>query len=315
MPADLCRFWREQQMEVFTSGEVRSFEFQFTMPDGVVHTFLAKCAPETRRGDWVETIVSIVRDTTQWKHLEAETRALHRDLAHLIRGSTMGVFGRGVAHELNQPLSAIRCNAETGLHLLDQPEPDLAEVREILADIVTANQRASEIIRQMGEMLVRGRATSQRTDLNLLASEIPALLPDETRGAGASITLELAPHLPLVQGDRIQLQQVFLNLLMNAVEAMAEPPTRSRQLILRTRRLDADTVQAEVEDSGPGIPPADLERIFEPFHTSKREGTGMGLWISRAIVAAHGGQLRARNNATAGATFILTLPRARDADV
>lgn len=315
MPADRCRFWREQQMEVFASGEVRIFEFQFLMPDGIVHSFVAKCAPETRRGDQIETIVCFVRDTTLSKRLEAETRALRRDLAHLIRGSTMGVFGRGVAHELNQPLTAIRCNAETGLHVLTQPEPDLGLVGDILQDIVSANQRASEIIRRMGEMLVRGRAASRRTDLNLLVSEMPAFLPDEALGNGVSISLELAPKLPLVRGDRIQLQQVFLNLMMNAVEAMQGPPTRMRRLVLRTLHVDAETVQAEVEDTGRGIAPADLERIFEPFHTSKPEGTGLGLWISRAIVAAHGGKLRVENNAAGGATFVLILPVAPVASV
>lgn len=241
---------------------------------------------------------------------DREAQRLRQDLAHVGRVSTMGELTASLAHELSQPLTAILTNAEAATRLLETDAADLAEVRAILRDIVEDDKRASAVISRLRGLLRRGAPELSLLDLNELTREVTRLVTGDAIAREVSIRLDLAPGLPPVQGDRVQVQQVFMNLILNGLDAMRESPAPERALVLRTAPDGAAAVRVTVRDAGTGIDPAGLPHIFEAFHTTKPEGLGMGLAIARSIVEAHGGQLRAENNPDGGATFAFTLPAA-----
>ena len=235
------------------------------------------------------------------------------ELAHVTRVSTMGQLASSLAHELNQPLGAILRNAEAAELFLQDPSPDLDEVRAILADIRKDDQRAGEVIDRMRALMKRREAERRRLDLNLLAGEVVTLVRPDAEKRRVRLALETDPALPPVHGDRVQLQQVLLNLLLNAMDALDDNPPARRLVTVRARPVGA-TVEVAVSDNGHGIPADKLLRVFEPFFTSKPNGLGMGLAISRSIIEAHGGRLWAENNEAGGATFTFTLPAAKGGD-
>ncbi|XXX80292.1 response regulator [Sorangium sp. So ce134] len=239
---------------------------------------------------------------------EVRVQKAQDELAHLNRVSAMSELAASIAHELNQPLAAILSNAQAALRLLAHTPPDIAEARTALDDIVADDRRAGKVIQRLRAMLRKGELSVAAQDLNELVREVARLMASAALLAGTTVRLELAPGLPPVRGDGVQLQQVLVNLLTNALDAVSRRPPEVRLVVVRTLPAGEGRVELSVADSGEGVPPADLERIFEPFFTSKAQGLGVGLAISRSIVEAHGGRLWAERSAGEGATFRCALP-------
>ena len=246
------------------------------------------------------------------KQGELEAQRLRQDLTHIGRVSALGELTASLAHELNQPLTSILSNAQVAERLLAAAAPNLEEVREILRDIVTDDRRATEVIRRLRALVKKGDLEFAPLDLNELIREVARLMQSDAISRGISLSLELAGDLPTVRGDRVQLQQVVLNLVLNGLDAMHESGAGQRTLIIRTARNVADAVAVSVQDAGTGIDEKNVDQLFHPLFTTKPEGLGMGLAIARTIVDAHGGRLSAANNVTAGATFQFSLPVSRE---
>ncbi len=222
------------------------------------------------------------------KQAELEAQRLRQDVTHIGRVSALGELTASLAHELNQPLTAILSNAQVAECLLAAPAPNLEEVREILRDIVTDDRRATEVIRRLRALVKKGGLEFVLLDLNELVREVARLMQSDAIGRGISLSLELAADLPTVRGDRVQLQQVVLNLVLNGLDAMHESGAGQRTLIIRTARDVADAVAVSVQDAGTGIDEKNVDQLFHPLFTTKTEGLGMGLAIARTIVDAHG---------------------------
>jgi signal transduction histidine kinase len=242
------------------------------------------------------------------KQGELEAMRLRQELAHIGRVSALGELTASLAHELSQPLTAILSNAQAAQRLLAGDVLDLEKVREILSDIVADDKRAAAVISGLRALLKKGEPEFMPLDLNEIVGAVAWLMRSDTIMRNVSMSLELASDLPNACGDRVQLQQVVLNLVLNGLEAMREPHAGARTLVIRTARDAAGAVRVTVQDSGPGIAPKDLGHIFEPLYTTKREGLGMGLAIVHTIISAHGGTVGAENNPDGGASFRFTLP-------
>jgi len=258
-------------------------------------------------------IFSLLLQRRRRRAAEADAEQRRAELAHLSRVASLGELTATLAHELNQPLTAILTNAGAGRRFLARPDPDVSEVRDALADITSETQRARDIISRLRDMLRRdGPAEFAPVGLNDVISTVERLLRGERVRHQVTVELELAPGLAPTTGDAIQLQQVVMNLMLNAFAAMDQSGRSTRRLLVRTRMAgDGASVQAEFHDSGVGIAPDVADRLFEPFVTTKPDGLGMGLSICRTILDKHRGELRAANNLAGGATFTLTLPASR----
>lgn len=246
-------------------------------------------------------------DVTQLRRAQTEAQELRRDLEQVQRASTIGVLASTLAHELNQPLGAILRNAEAGELLLQQNPPDHEEVRAILADIQRDDHRAGAVIDRMRSLLKRRDQQFEPLSIEELLAHAAGLIHAEMQARRMTLRLEVPPDLPLVRGDRVQLQQVLLNLVMNALDAIDGLPSERRRLVISARCVDDETVEVSVRDRGHGIPPEKLAHLFEPFWTTKSEGLGVGLAISQSIIGSHGGRIQAENNPDGGATFRFTL--------
>jgi C4-dicarboxylate-specific signal transduction histidine kinase len=245
---------------------------------------------------------------TEQKAAEAESALQREEVAHLMRVSVLGELSGAMAHEINQPLAAVQSNAETGLDLLSARTPDLIEIRGVLEDIAHDNRRASEVIRRLHALLKKGEKKSEIVDLNELAKSTVALLRTEAINRRANVDLDLAKMPPAVQGDPIQLQQVLLNLVMNALDAIAMVPPERRLVTVSTQPSQNGKVEFIVKDHGAGISPGDQARLFEPFYTTKVRGLGLGLTICSTIIDTHGGQLTITNDPAGGAVARVSLP-------
>ena len=252
---------------------------------------------------WHGTVV----DMNDWKQAQEELHDAQSELAKMTRVTTMGELTAAIAHEVNQPLSGIITNASTCLRMLQGNSPNIEGARETARRAIRDGNRASDVITRLRTLFSRKEVAAERVDMNEAIREVIALLLSELRKNGAMLRYELADRLPIVNGDRMQLQQVILNLVRNASDAMRDIEDRPRRLLIRTEQVD-DNVRVTVEDSGTGFDPAIGNRLFESFYTTKREGMGIGLSVSRSIIEAHGGQLWATANAGAGATFAFTIP-------
>ena len=239
-------------------------------------------------------------DVTTQYYSRVQMEDQRRQLTHLARVNALGQLSGALAHELNQPLSSILSNAEAARLLLKRPHADLREIDEMLHDIVTENHRAVQVIRRLRAMLKRGETRLQPLDTAELIAEVLQLAHAELVTRGISTLTSIAPDIPLLLGDRVQVQQVLLNLILNATEAMVSSP--ERMLLLSASLAPNGETQISVRDSGPGFAASVVDRLFEPFVTTKSEGLGLGLSISRTIVASHGGRLWAENNPDGGAT-------------
>ncbi len=250
----------------------------------------------------------VVRDVTGRKQAEAELLRQRVELAHLSRVVMLGELSGSMAHELNQPLTAILSNAQAAQRFLAEDQADLNEVRDILADIVAEDKRAGEIIQRLRLLLKKGEVQNQPLSVNEVVLDVLRLMRSDLVNQDFTAQTELAPDLPVVHGDRVQLQQVLVNLVMNACEAMASAEGDARQFTIRTDRSEDGSVRLAVADCGPGIAPDKLEQIFDSFYTTKPQGMGLGLAVCRTIITAHGGSLWAANNPERGARLCFTLP-------
>jgi PAS domain S-box-containing protein len=252
--------------------------------------------------------VAYTIDLSELKRAEAALQKAQAELAHAARVMIMGELSASLAHELRQPLTAILSNAQAALRFLAAPSLDLDEVRAILADVVEDDQRAGEVIHRLRRLLRRGELERLPLDLNEVIREVVKLMYSEVVIKNVTVILDLRADLPPVPGDRVQLQQVILNLLINGVEAMNAVEDRSRELLIRSCRHGFGGVWVGVRDVGIGLDPEKAERIFDSFYTTKPRRMGLGLSISRSIIEAHGGRLWAAPNERYGTTVQFTLP-------
>jgi two-component system, LuxR family, sensor kinase FixL len=283
-------------------------EYRVVLPDNTQRWVVARgrVCPDTQ-GKPMRMMGATI-DITARKQAEAETLRQRAELAHVARVSTMGELAASVAHELNQPLGAILANAEAADLFLNQDPPALDELRAILVDIRQDDERASEVIRRMRALLRKQELERLSLEINSVVEDVLRVVSGDAALRKIAIGAELAPGLPKILGDRVHLQQVLLNLILNGMDAMAEQPRERRRLSIRTRSSTDGLVELAVMDLGYGIEPEKLPRLFEAFYTTKPNGMGMGLSISRTIIEAHHGRIEAENNASGGATFRVTLP-------
>jgi PAS domain S-box-containing protein len=270
---------------------------------GIERTWLVSRYPVKDAQGALLGVSTVVQETTERKQIE-EAR---QELAHASRLTLLGEMTASIAHEINQPLGAILSNADAAEILLESAPSSLAEVRHILDDIRKDDLRASEVIRRVRALLRKRELELQPVDLNEVISEVFGLTRAESRRRRVAIQAELATDLPLVRGDKVQLQQVILNLLINGMDAMGDM-TGARKLTVRSALDENGYVAIAVSDAGSGIAPDRLPRLFDPFFSTKKEGMGLGLPIARSLVEAHGGRIWAENNPCRGATFRFTLP-------
>ncbi|UCE03689.1 MAG: hypothetical protein JSW67_05755 [Candidatus Latescibacterota bacterium] len=253
-------------------------------------------------------ILALVLQSVRRRRAEREALQRRQELAHTTRVATMGELTASLAHEINQPLAAILSNTQAAQRLLATGNTNGDEIREILADIVADDQRAGEVIRRMRTLLRRGESEPTILDVNDLAVEVVGLVRSELILQNVDPVLDLSPTPLRVHGDRVQLQQVLLNLVINALDAMKETSNGDRKLRVRTAAMDDRLVRVSVEDTGVGLPADSIDRVFERFVTTKPHGIGLGLAICSSIIQAHGGRVGAENNADRGATFWFNLP-------
>jgi C4-dicarboxylate-specific signal transduction histidine kinase len=251
--------------------------------------------------------VSFVLDLTERKRAEEALRQAQAELAHITRVTTLGELAASIAHEINQPLAAIMTNGSAGLRWLAGAMPALEDAREALQCIIADGQRAGEIMTRIRGLLRKSAPEKAPLALAPLVDEVVRLTQPECVRQGVALHVEVAADLPAVVGDRVQVQQVLLNLVLNALEALAPVTERPREVWIRVRPEAADTVRVAVADSGVGIAPAQLDQLFTAFYTTKAQGLGMGLAISRTIVEQHGGRLWAVPHDGPGATVQFTL--------
>lgn len=254
-------------------------------------------------------LATISRDITE----RARLRKAHDELAHAARVMTMGQLTASLAHELNQPLAAVIANGGAGLRWLSSAPSNLLETEASFQRIVRDAQRAAAVVARIREMTRPAEPFKTALRVDEMVPEVLALVEAEARARGVTVRVSVTSDLPIVEGDRVQLQQVVLNLALNAIDAMAFPSDRLPVLELEAARSSARHVRLTVRDSGHGVPVQDRDRIFEAFYTTKPQGMGMGLAISRRIVEAHGGRLWASANAAGGAVFQFTIPAASPA--
>jgi PAS domain S-box-containing protein len=254
-------------------------------------------------------VLASIIDISERKRAELEAARQRNELAHLSRVSTLGELSGSLAHELNLPLTAILSNAQAAQRILANSDADLTELREILNDIVTEDKRAGEVIRRLRLLLKKGEVQQHCLDINEVVEDVLKLMRSDLINQKVTVNCELARHLPTVTGDPVQLQQVLLNLVVNACDAMVDCNTPKRRLLIRTGTGNENgAVLVSVTDRGGSIPEEKMEQIFEPFFTTKEKGMGLGLSVCRTIIAAHRGKLWAANNADCGATFHFSLP-------
>jgi PAS domain S-box-containing protein len=282
-------------------------DFRIVLPDGAVKNIHTVGHPILNQsGDLVE-FVGTAMDVTDRKQAEEALRQAQADLAHVSRVTTLGEMAASIAHEVDQPLSGVVINANACLRFLSGATPNLVEVRDGLQAIARDGRRAADVIARIRALARRTVTEKEPLDIDEVIREVVALAEEEARRTRARLRTELAGNLPRVLGDRVQLQQVVLNLLLNGLEAMHAVVGRPRELVISTQREAADRVRVVVRDSGSGIDPQLADRMFEAFHSTKRGGLGMGLSISRTIVEQHGGRLWAVPNDGPGTTFQFTV--------
>ncbi len=253
--------------------------------------------------------IGAVQDVTGRRRSEDALGKVRSELAHVARVAALGALAASIAHEVNQPLSGIITNASTCLRLLADDPPNIDGARETARRTIRDGNRASDVIARLHALFAKKGAVTESVDLNKATRELIALSSNEIQRERVTVRMDLADDLPPVAGDSVQLQQVVLNLLMNALEAMRGVDDRPRQLVIRTERDEGERVRLSVQDVGVGFDPQSVDRLFDAFYTTKGDGMGIGLSVSRSIIESHHGRLWAALNDGPGATFSFSIPR------
>jgi C4-dicarboxylate-specific signal transduction histidine kinase len=289
------------------SAQASGFEYQLRLRTETVK-YLQLSARRSEAADEEALYIGAIQDVTRRRLSEEALGKVRCELARLARVSSLGALTASIAHEVNQPLAGIMTNASTCLEMLGTDPPDLDGARATARRTIRDTERACEVIARLRALFGKRRGKTESVDLNGAAREVIALSLSELHRRRVTLHTELAEHLPPVTGDRVQLQQVILNLLLNAVEAMSAVEDRPRQLLIRTDLDAADRVCLSVQDTGEGFEPQEAQRLFEAFYTTKSGGMGIGLSVSQSIVENHDGRLWAELNAGPGATFAFSVP-------
>jgi len=287
-------------------------EYRVVMPSGEVRWIASRSRIEFDSTGKPVLARGVSQDITRRKLAEMETYDLRKEIAHVDRVSMMGQLASALAHEINQPLGAILRNAEAAELFLQDPSPDLEEIRTILADIRKDDQRAGSVIDRMRSLLKRQALDTRPVNVKALVGEVAALVRSDAAARHITLELTVADHLPPVMGDVVHLQQVLLNLIVNGMDAIDEVSGGERRVSVMASLDGPQGVEIAVSDSGPGVPADELTHIFDPFFTTKPRGMGMGLPISRTIIEAHHGRIWAENRRAGGALFRITLPIAEE---
>jgi len=304
----------QQQLDRAVRGEPDyDYEYRLLMPDSVIKYIHVRAHRQVDEAGKQE-LVGALMDVTATRLAENALQAAQTELAHVTRVTTLGEMSASIAHEMSQPLAAIVANAEAGLRFLGRQVPDVEEGLAALRQIIGDANRSAQVIRTIRDFARKAGPEMIRLDINEVVEEAIALVRHEAFGHGVAMRLELASGLPPMRGDRIQLQQVIINLVVNGVQSMATVADRARVLIVRTRPHQSEQVLVAVEDVGVGIAPENADRLFRAFYTTKPQGLGIGLSICRSIVEVHGGRIWASANAGPGMTFQFTLPAWSGAD-
>ena len=290
------------------NGTRMDSELLYCRADGIYRWSQVQIVPVRDTDGRISIWYGLITDIDDRKRAEDTLNELRSELAHLARVSSLGALTASIAHEVNQPLAGIVTNAQVCLRTLTADPPNIESAREAAHRMIRDSKRASEVIKRLRALFSRKEPTVEPVDMNEAASEIIALCLEELQRGRVLLRRELADSLPRVEGDRVQLQQVILNLLRNALDAMSGVENNPRELVVRTEKDEHDSVKLTVQDTGVGITPKDMERLFEAFYTTKRDGMGMGLSISRSIVEHHRGRLWAAPNNGPGATFSFSIP-------
>jgi hypothetical protein len=297
----------EKIAQARAGGGDHDYELRLRMPDGSVK-YLHTNARANRRPDGYLEFVGAMQDVTPRRLAEEALGKARSELAHATRIMSLGVLTASIAHEVNQPLSGIITNASTCVRMLDGDPPNVDGARETAKRTIRDGRRAADVITRLRALFSKKDAAFDLVDLNETTSEVIALSRSELERNGVITRTELADELPLVRGDRVQLQQVIVNLLRNGSDAMSTVDGRPRELLFRTEVEEADRVRLSVQDSGIGFEPQSLDRLFQTFYTTKEEGMGIGLSVSRSIIENHQGRLWATPNAGPGVTFSFSIP-------
>jgi PAS domain S-box-containing protein len=305
---DEASWFQDVLVRASREGRDLEFEHRLQMPD-LSTKYLHVVARATRDHDGQLEYIGAVQDVTERRRSEDALSKLRSDLAHMGRVTTVGALTASIAHEVNQPLSGIITNASTSLLMLADDPPDVEGARESAERTIRDANRASEVIARLRALFKKTSTASDSLDLNEATREVLALSMSELQRAQVIVRTELTDDLQPVRGDRVQLQQVILNLVLNAAEAMTAIEDRPRQLVVRTERDEGDHVRLTVRDTGPGVDPESVPRLFEAFHTTKRDGMGIGLSISQSIIDRHQGRLWAEAHDGPGASFAFSIPR------
>ena len=290
-------------------GDGSDFEYEqrLQMPDHSVK-YLHVVAHGTRDQDGRLDYIGAVQDVTERRLSEEALGRVRSELARVARVTSLGALAASIAHEVNQPLSGIVTNAGTCLRMLAADVPDIEGARETAQRTIRDGHRASDVITRLRALFGKKEATTESVDLNESTREVIALSRSELQRNQVISRVELADDLPPVTGDRVQLQQVILNFLLNASEAMSLVADRPRQLVVRTEQDEVDRVRLSVQDAGVGFEPDGVDKLFEAFYTTKADGMGMGLSVSRSIIESHHGRIWAARNEGPGATFSFSIP-------
>ena len=299
----------ERAIETRSEYEV---EYRTLLPDGTIRWMTGRGRCITDDDGKSCRLIGVSMDVTNRKIAEEEARSRRQQLELLSRVSLLGEMTASIAHELNQPLAAIMSNASAGQRFIERGKVDPETLREILIDVAAEGRRAHDVVQNIRDTIKTGTFARYRVDMNQLVKNVTHLIEPNVTVSACEIETSLAPDLPEVEGNPVQLQQVLINLITNACEAMAEVPSAMRKVNIATERKNPDTIHVSVRDFGAGIPSEARSRLFEQFFTTKTEGLGMGLAIVRSIVEAHGGRIIAENVNNGGARFYFSLPIAND---
>jgi len=291
-----------------SGGGYYETDYRVLLADGQTRWIASRGQVEFNGGGKPTVLRGVSIDITERKQAEMEVLQQRGELTHLSRVTMLGELSGSLAHELNQPLTAILSNAQAAQRFLAQDDTRLGEVRDILKDIVAEDKRAGEVIRRLRLLLKKGELQKQEIDVHEVVEDVLHLIRSDLVNQGMTVKTELAAMSPIANADRVQLQQVLLNLVLNACDVMARDSTSSHRLVIGTRQGPGEPLLVSVSDDGTGIAPENLEKIFDPFFTTKAQGMGLGLSICRTIITTHGGKLWAANNPERGATFHFTLP-------